>query len=328
MDTIIAGRTRIAAGAALGLALACGIAGAAGAGSTVRARTPAPARAVSADSGATVLKGGASGTVFRSLTIEGEDRVHLDFDRPELRLDLDPASAPGLECGTARDVLVRTSPDIVGPLLATSATASPAYLGRPWLHAFASGAVARFTPDVRGVERWQLLVADARGRTVASFQGHGEPPKTIDWDGRSQDGRPVTPGLTYSYVFEAYDRAGNRRHFVGRGFTVSAYRLESDAGPVLLFSAGELRDTDDDAARGATPAIVLEAASWLNQSARPGPLDVRATARSADQAAALAARVTAQLRPLLLGDPARVRATTAVEPDAPEDGTVAIGPTR
>ena len=35
----------------------------------------------------------------------------------------------------------------------------------------------------------------------------------------------VTPGLTYSYVFEAFDRAGNKRNIVGPGFTVPAYRI-------------------------------------------------------------------------------------------------------
>ena len=51
------------------------------------------------------------------------------------------------------------------------------------------------------------------------------PPEEITWDGRSSRGEPVTPGLTYSYVFEAFDRAGNKRNFVGEGFRLTAYRL-------------------------------------------------------------------------------------------------------
>src|SRR4029453_7070180 len=39
------------------------------------------------------LKSGQEGTVFKSLTVEGEDRIRLDFERPELKLDLDPAKA-------------------------------------------------------------------------------------------------------------------------------------------------------------------------------------------------------------------------------------------
>ncbi len=39
------------------------------------------------------LKGGQDGTVFRSLTVEGENRVQIRFERPELELDIDPNQA-------------------------------------------------------------------------------------------------------------------------------------------------------------------------------------------------------------------------------------------
>src|SRR5262245_18678912 len=254
------------------------------------------------------LKGTQEGTAFKSLTVEGEDRVHVDFDRPELELDLDPFKAPGLGGGSARDVLDRTTPDLGAPLLHTSATENSPYLARPYFRAFASGPVARFTPDVRDVDRWTLVIANAKGQPVTTFKGKGDPPKEITWDGRSQSGAPVTPGLTYSYVFEAYDRAGNKRNFVGRGFNVSAYRLESPTGPTLLWAA---RDADDASAgagiavmgrvdRSAPSPLLLEAASWINQSDRPTqPLTVKATARTSDQAGRLADQTVRTLAPLL-----------------------------
>jgi hypothetical protein len=274
------------------------------------------------------LKGGQEGTVFKSLTVEGEDRIHLDIARPDLDLDLDPAKAPGLEWGTARDVLDRTLPDFASPFSVLSARDASPYLARPWLSRFTSGPIARFEPDVSGVERWKLLVVDAHGQSVATFEGHGEPPKTIEWDGRCRDGGTVRPGLTYSYVFEAHDRAGNQRHFVGQGFSVGACRLEGPNGPVLTFSGRELepqRSGSPPAHEPATPAIVLEAASWLNQSDRVNaPLRITATARTYDRATGLARSVASMLTPLLIGDPARVQAVTAVAPDAPEDGTIEI----
>ena len=70
----------------------------AAAGSSVAA-TPAPAAkpapvaksaptATVSDSSMT-LRAGQAGTEFRSMTVEGEDRVHIDFVRPELVLDLE-----------------------------------------------------------------------------------------------------------------------------------------------------------------------------------------------------------------------------------------------
>ena len=274
---------------------------------------------------AETLKGDREGTVFQSLTVEGEDRVHVAFARPTLELSLDPLSAPGLEWGDARDVLNRTQPDALAPLLGASSSELPAALGRPWLDRFASGAVARFRPQVEGVERWKLVVADSRGAAVRTFEGHGRPPREIAWDGRDANGAPATPGLTYSYVFEAYDRAGNKRNFVGAGFTVPSYRLDTPAGPVLTFGGAEL-DAGPTSAPGVCP-FVLEAASWLDQApSLTQPLRATVTARSLEQSRAIADRLTRSLGPLLAGDPSRLTSVALVQPDAPEAGTIVVGP--
>jgi hypothetical protein len=312
---------------------------------TAVAKPPAPPAPTAADSGATsatpatpaaggdadyTMPGGQEGTVFRSLTIEGEDRVHLEFERPTLAPDLDPHRAPGLDPAGAADVLLRSGPDLIQPFTALSAQDRSAWVARPWLSRFAQGSVARFRPEVTDVSRWRLVVANARGETVATIEGKGQPPREIAWDGRSKDGTTVTPNLTYSYVFEAHDRAGNKRNFVGPGFRVAAYRIEGRDGPTLAFAAGELAWPEVEAARAsarnsATPPILLEAATWLNQAPNPErPVRVTVTARGYEQAQALAADVVRLLTPHLVGDPARVRGEAVVQPDAPEGGTVAI----
>ena len=312
--------------------------------------TPAPAKA---DSGATAapsakaspttttlttttaegadmtIPAGQEGTVFRSLTVEGEDRVHLEFERPNLAPDLDPHRAPGLDPAGAADVLLRSGPDLVLPFTALSAHDRSPWVARPWLARFATGAVARFRPEVSDVARWRLVVANARGETVATLEGKGQPPREIAWDGRAKDGSTVTPNLTYSYVFEAHDRAGNKRNFVGPGFKVAAYRTEGKDGPMLAFSAAELAwpgvETSRGGARSATPPILLEAATWLNQAPHPERrVRVTVTARGYDQAQTLAADVVRLLTPHLVGDPTRVRGEAVVQPDAPEGGTIAI----
>jgi hypothetical protein len=273
------------------------------------------------------LKGSAEGTVFKSLTVQGEDRIRYDIERPPLSIDLDPSKAPGLEWGSARDVLDRTVPDLGAPLLAGSALERSPWVGHPWLSAFASGAVARFRPELKGVVSWKLTIVNARGEAVASYQGRGEPPREIVWDGRSQGGAPVVPGLTYSYVLEAHDRAGNKRNFVGEGFKVSAYRLTTPAGPMLTFAGKELPSTDPrrpTTDTGSAP-LLIEAASWINQAPNSNKVvRVTATARSYDEANALALMVARQMAPHLIGDASRLQTTAEVRPDSPEGGTVMI----
>ncbi len=290
-----------------------------------------------ADSSMT-LRAGQSGTEFRSMTIEGEDRVHVDFGRPELNLDLDPEDVPGLTRGTAVDVLDRTVPDLSSPMIARSAQEPSPFIAKPWLRQFATGSVARFRPAVKGVVRWSLVVADSRGETVASFDGKGDPPKEIAWDGRTRSGTPVTPGLTYSYVFEAHDRAGNKRNFVGQGFNISAYRVENASGQVLVMSGRDLAAAETDAVgygpgaaagnREVSP-IFLEVASWLNQSPKVRePVRVAVGARTMDQATSLANRAVSALSGRVIGDPARIQAVTEIAADAPEDGVLRIGPAK
>src|SRR2546428_9100121 len=104
----------------------------AAAGETRAAASPA-----SSDSSMT-LRAGQPGTEFRSMTVEGEDRVHVDFGRPDLNLDLDPEEVPGLTSGSAMDALDRTVPDLSTPMITLSAQERSPYVARPWLRHFAA----------------------------------------------------------------------------------------------------------------------------------------------------------------------------------------------
>ncbi len=283
----------------------------------------APKPSATGDSTMT-LRGGQEGTVFRSLTVEGEDRIHYEVARPELRLEMDPSKAPGLEWGSARDVLDRTVPDEMAPLLGVSAKEASPYTARPWLSHFVSGSVARFHPEVEGVDHWKLTVANWRGEPVTAFSGKGDPPKEIAWDGRDAKGAPVMPGATYSYVFEAEDRAGNRRHFVGEGFRAAAFRVENASATTLVFTGAEMATGSGNSGTDTSP-LLLEAASWLNQTgAASAPITVTATARSADEASALGNKVQQQLAALTIGEASRIRVETRVESDAPPGGAASV----
>ena len=291
-------------------------------GTVTTAKPEAPKSETPAPSDSTTLKGGESGTKFPDMTVTGEDRIRIDFERPELILDLDAKSAPGLERERTLDIVNRGAPDLNTPLLAQSAGQHSAFTGRPWLSMFSTGPVARFRPALSKVQRWTLQVADSRGATVARFTGKGRVPEQITWDGRTLNGDMALPGLTYSYVFEAFDEAGNKRNFMGDAFTVNPYIREEKTGITLLVPGTELA--------GKTPAgmpspILLETASWLNQLERVDtPIVVEAQARTRDEAVALATKVTDALPALLLGPKNRLEVRQNVVPDAPETGVCIV----
>jgi len=273
------------------------------------------------------LKGDEESTVLKSLTIEGEDRIQIEFERPVLDLQIDEYDIAGLTWGSTMEVVQRQEIDLLTPLVATSREGRAPALGRPWMNQFREGSVARFKPAMEGVEGWSLTIADSRGDTVQVFTGKGSLPKVIEWDGVYQSGDLAMPGITYSYVLEASDKAGNRRNFVGPGFEVAPYRIERNGGLRLVMSGKSLMGPGAATRpRGLDDPWLLEAASWLNQAAGADePLTISVLARNHEMAEAIGKVVEEQLSRHLAGPSARLRITTEARTNAPAPGVVVIG---
>ncbi len=258
------------------------------------------------------LAPGVDGGALPSLLIEAEDRIEIRFDRPQIALDLDPRSAPGLDWDESWDQI-----DLFPAAVGHSALESSTALGRPWLHRLASGQVVVFHPQADSAEHWRLSVVNSRGTTVRVFSGKGTPPREIVWDGRCSDGAPAWPGLVYTHTLETTDRAGNQRTYVGQGFELPPYRLMENHGLQLVL-AGEHLGHDPE-------SLVAEIASWLNQMSDPErPIRIHATARTRRQAGRLAEHVQALLQERVLGPGSRWETVIDDVPDAPDQGLLEI----
>jgi len=306
----------VLAGVACALLLAHG----ANAAETTTKGKPSDRRTAATPDSTMRIEAGAEGKNFNSITVQGEDRVRVQFDRPELKLDVDPSTAPGLDWESVWAVLGADSYDFVNPLLARSAYDRSPYAPRPWLDSFSDGPVARFRPDLKDVEKWALEVADSRGQTVARFQGSGKPPKEIAWDGNTTDGKPARSDLTYSYVLNAADKAGNKRSFVGDSFQLPPHITEGKDGVSMSFSV-PVAGADERV----SSAVILEAATRLNHGATPAtPVRVEVTAPTFNIAKSIADEVVATLQPHLYGEPSRVAVTTQVDAGSAELASVTI----
>lgn len=259
-----------------------------------------------------------------SLTVEGTSQVRIRFERPALKLDLDPLLAPGLDCEPTIAILERTPPDLALPLLRTSATARAVRTPRPWLSAYTVGSLARLKPDLKGVSSWRLEIVDANGVVVCSRDGEGSPPRELPWDGVRDDGTPAPCGQSYAHVLTACDKAGNTRRFVGESFRLPAYRVETAAGPCLLFSAAQWRDSFVD---GGISPLLVETATILNLGSDPSrPLVVTVTATTTDEAEALGRDIIAALGPRIGGGDRRLELHGIVSAGSPVGGSVQVAP--
>jgi hypothetical protein len=255
------------------------------------------------------LKAGDEGTTLESITVEGEDRIQIDFERPALVVDVDPLSAPGLDWDIVWSLLGPGALDLYAPLPERSRMIRSPYRARPWADSFRRGDIVRFRPSLEGVENWSLTIADSRGTEVKKFAGKGSPPDQIEWDGRADDGTVALTGRRYSFVVEAADRAGNKRRFVGEGFQLPAYAIESKSGVSLMLSGSDL----ETESKNVPPAQILYAATRANQLPVTAQVHVVVTSADYRSGEALAGRVAEQIRALVIGDGARVTTTVAVE---------------
>jgi hypothetical protein len=284
----------------------------------------APAAAEAPADSSMALAGDRESTVFRSLTVEGENRVRVTFERPDLAIELDPAEAPGLTWGSPLDALNRTMPDLEAELLTSSARFRSPYEIRPWLAAYETGPVAHFNFDMENVHRWNLLVVDSRGSEVARFAGKKNPPRRLAWDGATLDGERARPGLTYSYVLEAFDKAGNRRRFVGEGFDIAPYRREDDGRPEFLVSGTAWAAAAPGRPSSGSPYLLETASRLVLHAGADEQVTVTATAGTYAEARDLGDRVAEELRGLLPGDASRIAVATVVEPGTPPGGLLRI----
>lgn len=302
---------------ATAVALTLGANGAAFARQQDQPLTPAPAT----DSPPLSLPSQGGGSLG-SLTVEGASQVRIRFERPALKLDLDPLSAPGLECEPTIAILERTPPDLALPLLRASAAEHSARTPRPWLCGFTTGSLTRLRQDVQGVARWQLEIVASDGSVACARSGEGAPPRELPWDGIRDDGTPAPAGQAYSHVLTARDKAGNTRRFVGDSFRLPAYRVDTAGGPCLLFSAAHWRESFGE---GGVSPLLLEAATVLNLRADAGRgLVVTAAAATAEEAEAIGNEVVEALAARVGGGEGRLRLETVLTPGAPAGGTVRV----
>jgi outer membrane protein OmpA-like peptidoglycan-associated protein len=57
---------------------------------------------------------------------------------------------------------------------------------------------------------WRLQILDPRGKPFRLFQGAGQPPKQVVWDGKSDAGQYVESGEEYQLLFVVADAAGRQ----------------------------------------------------------------------------------------------------------------------
>jgi hypothetical protein len=88
---------------------------------------------------------------------------------------------------------------------------------RPWLTGIVKGDISLFYFLYgKDVNTWELTILGPDGRVFRKFEGKGEPPSLIKWDGRSQDNKMLEVGKDYFIYGRLWDNLGNEARKIGK----------------------------------------------------------------------------------------------------------------
>jgi len=101
-----------------------------------------------------------------------------------------------------------------------------------------------FYVQFKDLSIWDLEIYSSDGSLFKSISGEENPPQSIAWDGIGDNQKFLTPGYTYTYAFNAVDKAGNKRIFPGKTFNVQALYFKHDNKILVGISFSKVFSSD------------------------------------------------------------------------------------
>jgi len=141
---------------------------------------------------------------------------------------------------------------------------------RPWLPSIPEPPLVTFHPKFSNlaIGKWKLVITDERGNIIRTLQGKGNPPQTIEWDGRDERGRIITVGTLYSYNFVAIDQDGKPHTTSGKPFQLWALRYDEKESINIEVANRVLYTSERDQFSEDGKLIIEKALDFLRQYSR------------------------------------------------------------
>ncbi len=91
------------------------------------------------------------------------------------------------------------------------------------------------------VDMWKIEIYNSAGKLVRTFEGKGNPPKVIKWDGFDDQGNPaVIPGELFHYRLTLSRRSGAKRRMLSEPFGVKGYWYEHNGVYGIIVDANSI----------------------------------------------------------------------------------------
>jgi outer membrane protein OmpA-like peptidoglycan-associated protein len=271
---------------------------------------------------------GESGAALPEMVVEAQNEVRQSIDKGAFEFELDAAAVDSFYSAMDEEALAVSPVSGLQPHLNNLEPLRSDQPPHPWLPEIPTTPVASFyteEPEGHQTRRWELAITDFRGSPCRTYEGSGEPPEQVHWDGRSDQGEMLRVGYPYSYVFTTTDKGTNSYNYAGESFRLPALDYRHQGDRILELAGGELfaRRQSELTTRGER---------WLTRTADEirrhpySPVRVVVVAEAEDLAVARARHVAAYLADSMIVPREQIETEGEQKPDlrAEMDGTVRV----
>lgn len=174
---------------------------------------------------------------------------------------------------------------------------------------------------------WSASLVDEDGKPIRVFQGSGEPPESVAWDGLSDHGEWLLAGHAYSAVYKFSQSTAAARTVLGKPVQFEGLAHKQGDATLLSLDSSALFGVDRSAqavAAGGRP-LLRAAADWVRRFAFGSPLELRVFGPDADSARAQAAAAKDLLVAELGVSPDAVATESAVADSAEQRVELLVG---
>jgi hypothetical protein len=223
-----------------------------------------------------------SSNIINDVVIQEKAEVDVDEEKVPLNLKLDVSNLVNIDnriTWASIDELIPREKDEYGYI--------DLKLANPVLSKIRPAPVKIFRAQFSNVARWQLDITTTEGSVFRTLSGQGNPPKKIEWDGRSSSSQLLGAGSTYSYRLTAFDKAGNKRTFPGKSFSVSAFYVKDGERLLIGISGSELFSEDTFGLTPAAREYAQEAAGLIRYFSRANDVAIETDLSNVEEFLAL-----------------------------------------
>jgi hypothetical protein len=115
------------------------------------------------------------------------------------------------------------------------------------------------------IKQWELAITDETGEVFKTFAGTGEPPRTIEWDGKDSKNQIIDLGKNYSYYLRTIDEENKSSFKLGKKIGVPGLYWKEEINSAVRLDGRRVFEKRSSAISETGINLLEEAADYIRK---------------------------------------------------------------